>query len=196
MRKVIAVILCLMTWLTSFSFAIAFKDLSEKNWSYKYVMSLAEKGIINGYTDGTYKPQKHVTRGEFFKLIMTSFAGEKSFDGMKLPSHWASVYAAFAANNGFLMDGTNTDNLNDYITRHEMIIVLSKVCIEAGFSEYITEEIEFSDINNLSESDQLYIKHVVKLGIINGYTDGTFKPNNYMTRAEVATVIYRYLNCR
>lgn len=196
MKRLVAIFLCLIISCMSVSFAISFSDLSETKWSYKYVMSLAERGIINGYTDGTYKPQKHVTRGEFFKLIMVASEGEEFFENFQFSGiHWASSYAIAASLQGLLMDGTTIENLNDPISRLEMGVVLAKVSLHNQINDYVhmEEEINFTDINDLTDEEKLYIDYIVNIGLINGYTDGTFKPQNYMTRAEVATVIYRFL---
>ncbi len=53
----------------------------------------------------------------------------------------------------------------------------------------------FVDVNELSAEEQFDIAYAVELGLVNGYDDGTFKPENKMTRAEVATIIYRFINC-
>jgi hypothetical protein len=46
-----------------------FKDVPETHWAYKAIEELAEKGIINGYEDGTFKPNEPVTRAEIATII-------------------------------------------------------------------------------------------------------------------------------
>ncbi len=179
----------------SSSLAITFSDLPTSHWAYSNIMSLAEKGIINGYENGTYQPERAVSRGEFLKLVMTAlYGGNEYFETNKINfGHWATSYAVEAAHLGYLMDGTSISNLNDPITRLEMVNILSKVCIQNQIKK--KEEISaisFSDVEALDEASKLYIDFATRNGLMNGYTDGTFKPQKSMTRAEVATVMVRF----
>ena len=177
------------------SFAISFSDLSSSHWAYNNIMKLAEDGIINGYENGTYQPERSVSRGEFLKLVMTAlYGGEDYFKTNQFQfGHWATPYAIEAAVQGYLMSGTSVDNLNEAITRLEMVNILAKVCIQNNIkrSQEINS-IAFSDIENLDESSKLYIDYVTRNALINGYTDGTFKPQKNITRAEIATVMVRF----
>lgn len=58
------------------------------------------------------------------------------------------------------------------------------------------EYASFNDINELSEMYQNLILTIANMKLINGYEDGTFRPNNYMTRAEAITVIARFLQVK
>lgn len=183
----------------STSYAISFSDLEVSHWAYKDIMLLANQGIINGYEDGTYMPEQAVTRGEFLKLIMVAlYEGNEYFEvnNFKIV-HWAMPYAIEAAESGYLMDGTSIADLNNYISRKEMVNILAKICIQNKIqkNEY-GGIIRFSDIDSLDESTKLYINFVTENGLINGYTDGTFKADRTMTRAEVATVMSRFLSLK
>ena len=109
----------------------------------------------------------------------------------------------YAENEGLMMDGTSIENVDDPITRLEMVVVLSKTAIKNKIRKSFSEDgmntiksITFNDISELSEIDQNYINIATSFGLVNGYTDGSFKPNGYMTRAEVATIIYRFLSIK
>ena len=52
--------------------AASFKDLTTDHWAYKNIMDLSSEGVINGYSDGTFRPEAQVTRAEFVKLIGTT----------------------------------------------------------------------------------------------------------------------------
>lgn len=183
----------------STSYAINFSDLEVSHWAYKDIMLLANQGIINGYEDGTYMPEQAVTRGEFLKLIMVAlYEGNEYFEVNNFKMvHWAMPYAIEAAESGYLMDGTSIADLNNYISRKEMVNILAKICIQNKIqkNEY-GGIIQFSDIDSLDESTKLYINFVTENGLINGYTDGTFKADRTMTRAEVATVMSRFLSLK
>jgi len=198
-KRIIIFLFVILLMTTTFSslYAITFTDLSGTHWAYNNVMYLAEKGIINGYENGTYKPERSVSRGEFIKLVMTAlYGGNEYFEVNNFNlGHWATPYAIEAARLGYLMDETGITNLNDSITRLEMVHILAKVCSDNRIEkeEPITT-IQFSDISQLDEESQIYIEYVTQNGLINGYTDGTFKASKTMTRAEVATVMCRFFS--
>lgn len=50
-----------------------FSDVSENDWSYQYIMKLAQRGIINGYVDGTFKPKNSITRAEIAVLLKNMY---------------------------------------------------------------------------------------------------------------------------
>lgn len=205
MKKFTILILSLIILLTTTCFAAEFSDLSKEHWSYNNIMTLVEKGVINGYTDGTYKPENKVTRGEFFKLISLATVEQEEIDyydpGLE---GWATPYWCWLYLKGFLMESNKNDvNLDAPITREEMANVLSKIArgykIEDTFvdpnkpSKVTTY---FIDTDDLSVNSRININHASSLGVINGYEDGSFKPQKEMTRAEVAAVIYRFSSIR
>lgn len=190
--------LFLMANLSS-TFAITFSDLDSNHWAYQEITALTEAGIINGYENGTYQPERAVSRGEFLKLIMVAlYEGNEYFETNNFHiGHWATPYAIEAAESGYLMSGTSVDRLNDNISRLEMVHILAKICIDNRIQKAESSEaISFQDTTELEEESKLYIDFVTSNGLINGYTDGTFKPNKTMTRAEVATVMSRFLKLK
>ena len=196
MMLINTVVLCLNS-----SFAANFSDLSKEHWAYKYIDSLADAKVINGYPDGTFKPQNTITRGEFFKLIMTAYKGSKAFENSTFETHWAEPYVLSAAEEGVMMNATSIEDLDIPITRLEMGVVIGKICNriiddENEGSDVVYNFITFNDLKELSVGDRNYIEFIAAIGIVNGYTDGSFGPNNNMTRAEVATVIYRFNNMK
>lgn len=202
MKKILSLIFAAM-FLFVFSakpiFALTFSDLNASHWAYEQIMMLAEEDIINGYENGTYKPEKSVTRGEFLKLIMTAlYGGNDYFEKNNFNfGHWATTYAIEAARAGYLMDGTTISGLDNEISRLEMVHILAKVCIKNRIEkEQVEATIEFTDIISLDQNSKMYIGFVTENGLINGYPEGVFKPNKTMTRAEVATVMSRFFDLK
>ncbi len=177
------------------SFAIEFSDLPDNHWAHDDIIALVENGSVNGYPDGTYQPDKTITRGEFFKIVMVTVAGgnEKFKMGEGYTGHWATPYVITAMERKYLMDGTGIKNLDDDMTRLEMANVLSKICVQNGFNGSAEKITEYTDISNLDEISQRAIKNISYRGLIGGYPDGSFGPNNTMTRAEIATVVNRLM---
>ncbi|MBE7011331.1 MAG: hypothetical protein E7415_01505 [Ruminococcaceae bacterium] len=161
------------------------------------VLNVEDHGAyIIGYTDGTVRPLNNIVREEvatiFFRLL-TEEAGEAMHKEVApysdVPAtRWSSTAIATLANGGYITgrpDGTFGPS--DYITRAEF------ATIAARFTK-ATENtgIEFSDVENHWAKN--YIEACAASGLITGYTDGTFKPDQYITRAEAMAIVNRMLN--
>lgn len=119
MKRVLSLVLALSMVLGMFSFAFAgsnLKDIVGTDYE-AAVEALVELGVVNGYTDGTFQPEKVVTRAEMAKLLVVSAGLEPAADVAKgatrfsdvAGSHWASGYVNVAAEYGYIVgypDGT------------------------------------------------------------------------------------------
>ncbi|MBR3934256.1 MAG: S-layer homology domain-containing protein [Clostridia bacterium] len=94
MKRIISIILsiALLFSITPAAFAADFSDFNSSHWAYEYVNTLVSEGTINGYTDGTFRPEGTVTRAEFVKMIGEgSEIREQPFDDVT-SGHWAYKY--------------------------------------------------------------------------------------------------------
>lgn len=115
LKRLIALVAVFAMALTTIAGAASFSDVAEDSAYYEAVETLSKLGVIDGYTDGTFKPEQAVTRAEMAKLIATMQGfGDSAESGSvtkfsDVPaSHWASGYIANAtgvAING-MPDGT------------------------------------------------------------------------------------------
>lgn len=192
--KKILISFFIMILVLSSVITIAFTDLSEEHWAYENITTLVEQGVINGYPDGTYRPEETVTKGEYLKLIMTANYSSRFFDMMASDGHWALPYLFMAREDGILMREIVEVQLDEPIARIEMAFVLGCADINIKGAEKQVAENIFSDLDVINNYYQEIVLHTVERGLLTGYPDGTFKPMKNMTRAEVATVINRYIN--
>lgn len=167
-----------------------FADIAASHWAYDDVMNMYKEGIISGITETTFDPDGTVTKGQFATLIVNLLGlpvGKAEDD-----AHWARVFAD-AANSAKLIDnnisfGTNAD-LDALITREEMasIIVKAAEYKNAGVPEY--ELAVMSDFEKISQWARDDVNDAVILGIISGFEDGTFRPQDKATRAQAAVMM-------
>lgn len=178
-------------------FAIRYNDLSSSHWAYKYVMDLSSKNVINGYADGRFLPAGTVTKAEFIKLVVMASLPEwiDIDDAESKINHWCGKYLWIAEQYGIVPNGSlNANNLNLPITRIEMVRIISKADITMkGNLLDSRKKVKFNDVISLNSSDMTLLKHAYSKGFITGYEDNSFKPNASMTRAEAATMIYRFM---
>ena len=169
-----------------------FPDVPATHFAFNAVEFLASAGIIGGRTNGNFDPNASITRGEFAKiiclaagLITPGTGGSASFSDTS--GHWAAGYIEAAKTADFIggyPDGTFRPN--NLITRAE---IAKLVVLGAGFAT--TSGAGFSDIATNWAKD--FIMTASNNGIVNGYSDGTFRPNNSATRAEASVMVYNWL---
>ena len=176
----------------------AFSDVAENHWAYPYITELSEKGIINGMTKDTYVPSGTLTKGQYIKLIIS--ASLPNFDFSKIESdfnHWAAPYVKIAENYGVIEKGEiNSSNIDEPITRIDVVRILSMSDIAIRNAVQITFlnlEDYFTDTGSLNDLERYTLIHALGLEIINGYEDGTFRPQNNLTRAEASKILSLYM---
>ena len=150
---------------------------------------------VIGYTDGTIRPNNDISRAEvatiFFRLLTdeareqyTTTAG--NFTDVKA-GMWCNRAIATLTNMGIIKGYTDGSfQPNKSITRAELATIIAR------FAKLDVNTKTFSDING--HWAQKNIKLAAGNGWINGYEDGTFRPNNNITRAETFAMINRVLD--
>ena len=151
---------------------------------------------IAGYEDGTVRPDGNITRAEvatiFFRLMTdeyreTCWSTSSGFTDVTAAS-WYNNAISTTANAGWVSgypDGTFRPDA--YITRAEFATIAARF-----LSDVYGGTSMFTDISGHWAED--YINRAAAAGWINGYADGTFRPNAYITRAEAVTLINRMLD--
>lgn len=175
-----------------------FVDVDRAYWANKYINPLVSKGILSGYPDGSFKPEGNITVKEFMTILSRQIATTP----IKGKSVVGDVMVPFSTDSwGYIesksiLDRIGTRNLRrfDYvdmdrpINRGEVAFLINNVLILD--TPYNTGEYRpLKDVNSSPYSSD--IKNLVDLGIISGYPDGSFKPNNSITRAEIAALFNR-----
>ena len=152
---------------------------------------------VQGYADGTVRPNTPVTRAQvatiLFRLLDESVRKEYLTENNTFtdvaPNYWANTAISTMANMG-VFKGRTADRFdpNAPITRGEF----AAVCARFDDSKVKTTE-TYSDIDGYWAANE--ILRAAALGWVQGYQDGSYRPNNSITRAQVVTMINRVL-CR
>lgn len=148
---------------------------------------------VQGYPDGTVKPAGNITRAEtaaiLFRLMddasrKTYYSTKSGFRDVASGS-WYNTYVATLNNAGVITDSSNGYfRPNEAITRAELAAMLAKFSETTGAANY------FNDVSAKYWAANA-IAICAKLGWINGYPDGTFRPDRNVTRAELMAMINR-----
>ena len=154
------------------------------------------KAYISGYEDGTFRPDNTITRAEAAAIIARC---SSDFDENKTYSsnftdvsgdEWYANYVGYATEKGYISGYDGGPFKADIdITRGELAVILSK------YGSFDGDGIctEFSDVPNDYYATG-YIKSLYDENIVSGYEDGTFKPDNSVTRAEAVTMMNKVLD--
>lgn len=172
----------------------------EEHWATRSISKSTKIGLIEGYhqEDGTYvfKPEQDITRAEFIKMAII-LATNRTFDFNTVPTnlnHWAGKYVKVAEMQNVIPRGLYDDsNLDEAITRIEMICILSKIQINMkGIAQNTLGKLQYTDIADLTEDEKALLLHAAKYTLISDMLETTtFEPNKNLTRAEATVAIMK-----
>lgn len=178
-----------------------FTDVSRSDWYYQFVDYVTSKGYFNGVADKTFAPADNMTRA-MFVTVLFRFHGAKGDSSQSAfvdvaPGEWYTAAINWAAANK-IVDGVGNGKFapNDPITRAQMCAMIEryldlyrkawKVTLpESGALSVMVDE------SAIPAYALAAVKQCQRHGLVNGFEDGTFRPNDLSTRAQVAAVIYR-----
>ncbi len=184
MKKTKLMVILVIALMFQSVFALTFIDI-QNSWAKANIERLANEGIVNGYPNGTFNPNGNVTIAESIKLMIAAMRYETGRFG----AFWYSKY----------FDAARTENIitselevlleapNRAITRMEFVKVMNRLFEkEVDLSVMPVKMPTFKDIQTTIPLLRAY-----SLGVIEGYPDGTFRPEGKLTRAEMSAVFDR-----
>lgn len=176
-----------------------FKDVENDFWAYKAIEELVKRGVINGYSDNTFKPNGKVTRSEFASMLTKALDLEAEGSTQTFvdvsPKSWD--YKAVEASKEYLT-GYMTASGKMYFygsknaVREDMAVALVKALNLTLQSDNGQLKEIFKDYNSISENLRDYVYTAYKEEIMIG-SNGRFAPQNTLSRAEAATLLKRAL---
>ena len=171
---------------------VMFTDISQVKWAAGQITELAGRGIISGFSDGTFRPNEKVTREQFVTMLVSAAGyaieqGELEFSDTE-EGEWYHGYIFTAVRQGIIHgrdDGSF--GIGEELTRQDAAVIL---CSAVGGSEELGDT-EFSDSDLIAEYARTAVSVLTGMGVLAGMPEGDFAPLNSCTRAEAAVMIYR-----
>lgn len=203
--KLVITILVIITMFNSVALAKTFNDL-DGHWAKEVIEKMSDKGVLNGFEDGTFKPNESVTREQFAKILVETLklnqvSGETKYTDVE-ETRWSKKYIDIAKEyiiNSKEENGEYTFYPTKPMTREEVVVAVCKsMNLDAKniSSEEKTEILKaFSDSSKMSETQKEYVTTAVKEKIMNG-KDGYFDLEGNLTRAEVSKLMCNILEKR
>ena len=195
----------------------------EGHWAQKEVEAAVASGWVDGYPDGSFKPEKSITRAEFTKMLLDAIhltpdselvAWMKVHAKMEdiwgnpteytpklydMSGHWLTSqgWLDAALYSGMVVpDDYNGKNFRPEkaIARYEIALMTDRALgLVYPASQPVEGELPFTDKEEILDWMKGYVNESVKAGVLKGYPDGSFQPNKTSTRAEAVVMIQRML---
>ncbi len=206
LKKVIALCLGLVLSFASLSLAgsnpanaaiktsLTFSDTAG-HWSVQVVEEAAAMGLLSGYTDGSFKPDRFMTRLEAISIIIRAMGLDEEAKSISLKDSdielpkgmtWGQEYLAEAVHQGLLAKNyVAALKYNESITRAE---VATLIAVSLGLKGE-AEDLTFSDSSSIISDYKSYVAGVTKAGIMSGIGNNEFGPTQGMKRGQMAALL-------
>ena len=199
-KKLLSGIICVVFLLSTLSVAaLPFSDVENDptvQWAKPYINEMAELGYIKGYEDGTFKPDKTISRSEFLAIAIRSCYPDYT-PAQAGDAWWAGEYNK-AIEKGIIAESEMPRSEMDVPIRREEMTMIMVRCAEGKgekLSDYSLPVINtLKDYKDTGEYYRSYLIKAYNSGLIAGKPGYMFDAQGSATRAEAATVLYRIEN--
>lgn len=198
MRRKTAIVICLALCML-FALAgpvLAFTDTAG-HWAEGTILEWDGNGLINGYQDGTFKPDDSITRAEFVTLVNHAFnytlEADATFTDVNPPDWFAGEVARAVAARYISGYEDNTFRPNQPIERQEVAVILVRLL---ALETDPVAVLDFADAAITPDWSRPSIAAVAKNNLMKGYPDQTFQPQSPITRAEALVCLDRALKVK
>lgn len=177
----------------------SFPDVPANYWARNFIGRLAEKGVIQGYPDGLYRPTTSLTRAEFAIIITGAFNQDKKREVVAFKDVSSNFWAYPAIQEAYEMGFLDADSRGNFrpdekITRLDVLVALAKGLNYAPTAATERTLRVYTDGGNIPKGDRTLVAAVTERNIVVNYPYiRSLNPQRAATRAEVAALIYRAL---
>lgn len=183
-----------------------FKDVDKgASWAEEYVEKLASRMVVNGVNNDSYKPSQLINRGEFAAILSRGLGlvaedtAAKDFKDVSLSQGFNKNGEIAAVVDAGLVKGYEDGTFRPYeeITRDQAAIMISRAI------DYINSDLvkldsakklsNFKDVKEIGAASRTHVEKVYQAGYLEGFTDNTFRPSSEANRAQMAKILYNFL---
>ena len=189
-------------------------DASKYDWAIQPIQEMADQKIINGFPDGTFRPEEAVTRIDALLLISRILGAEEEAESGFLDAaentYFADVnvigYPDYQKNLAYLLyRGLYTpQELRSFLSggvggqalkRHEAAILLTKAMGAEDIVKANTMPVlSYSDASSIPTASKAYVEYCYETKLMQGMEDNKFNPLFDVTRAQMAVMLYNAMN--
>lgn len=213
LKSIISFVLVLTMVVLTVS-AATFPDVEPRHsWAQDAIDNMSELGILKGFPDGNFQPDTPISKQDSL-LIASRILGYSNPENIDYIDSATSKYEDvlklydfnYKSEVSYLLykNILKTNELSTYISevnkgkelkRYEAAIILTKLMGgEAGVESYTKDFLSYDDVDRIPENAIPYVAFVTDMGIMNGMSETEFNPSGSVTRAMMATMMYRAMN--
>lgn len=172
-----------------------FTDVAKGMWFYNTVVAAYEQGIVNGTSATTFSPDETASRGQVVTMLwrlMGKPAPGKTSAFEDLTEDYYRDAVNWAAEKGVVNGYSETEFCpGEEICRQDLVTILYRM---AGSPEVSGDLSAYSDGEAVQDYAKNAVIWAVSKGVITGYDDATLRPNSFASRAEVCTILMRFID--
>lgn len=180
--------------------AASFSDVSSNYWASGFIQALANRGVLSGFPDGSFRPNEPVTRAQYAAMVRQAFrraATRPAVSFTDVPeSYWAIAAIREAYTTGFMSGYPEGNFLPDAnISRAEVLVSLANGLGYSANNSSVNSTLQtYVDANAIQDWARPSIAAATEKQIVVNYPNvQALNPNLHATRAEVAAFIYQAL---
>ena len=169
-----------------------FTDVKAGEWYENAIMQAYNRGIVKGVTDSTFAPNSTSTRGQTVTMLYRAMGSPSASPMFSDTTGEVGSAAGWASACG-VTNGVSTTSFapNSLITREQLVTMLYRLAGSPAADTSILAS--YSDGSSVKSYSQSAVAWAISKGLLTGYGDGTIHPADVATRAEVCSIIMRYL---
>ena len=178
----------------------SFVDMpGETHWAYEALSSAVQNGILRGENQHLY-PAQNLTRAEMAAIINRVFGAEEQADIARFTdvqtSDWFYADLAKAVGMGTFVGDGSLMNPNQVMSRQDVMLVLARALkLDTADTSNLNA---YTDCAQIADYAKGAVAAMLKAGYISGFTDQTFRPQDSLTREQMAQILYnifeKYIN--
>lgn len=162
--------------------AVSFSDVPSSHTFYADIMWAAERGYMNGYSDGTFRPDNNTTRQALWMVLGRIDGALNADSAMSSARTWA-----MGTN---VSDGTNPERA---MSRQQMVTMLYRYAQQKGYKTDGGSDISaYPDAGSVADYAKDAMSWAVGNGIVNGTSDGRLNPEGTALRSHFAAFLHRF----
>ena len=208
MKRKLALVLVLVFALSVGAQAksVRFSDVSKSHWAYSSILLCAEKGAVEGVTAADkngvarFDPEGTVSLGQMLAVLTRLTAVADIPAARAEDKSWASPYYRAAINGDLIRESDFAeDELGDALTREDMAYLLVRAArangeiLENTVDAKIYAKADIRDFIEVSSRRQDFVLQAYINGLLSGYDNGNFGPQDTATRAQMAVIVCRLM---
>jgi len=179
-----------------------YHDIDGVEWAVEAILALTDKKILNGKSEGFFKPDHFITREEFVKILVGAMGYQNEVYSVNVfsdvsDSDWFCSYVNIAYKCGLIQGiGDGKFGTGLFITRQDMMVMLYNAMKLRKLDMPIpTGTVVFKDSDLIADYAIDAVTTLYEMGIVHGISETEFDPLGNATRAQAAKVVYDFMRC-